>query len=193
MPARTAQDAIHVTMTDHWIQRTPARWASPTKEDHTPYRGGVVPFYSKPDALSLAVANVRVPSDASVQLLEQYLKRAPRDVPTLVALGKSLAELGRLGEAARHLRRAVALDSKHTGARVALGVALARQGKLTEALAELERATSSNPDDSFAWFNRAVTHRELRQFDQAAKAFREAIRLQPDLSAARVGLASLPK
>lgn len=191
MARRRAQDAIHVSMTDHWIQRRPA-FENPTRENHEPYTGPVVNFYTKADALTLAVANIRQPGAESASVLEKYRKRAPNDLATLVALGKTLVQLGSLDEAARRLRHATSLDPMHTGARVALGVTLARQGRLAEALREFQAATLSNPDDSFAWLNLAVTYRELKQTEKAAAAFREAIRLQPDLAAARAGLASLP-
>lgn len=190
MPKRQTQDAIHVSMTDHWIQRQP-KFANPAKEDHAPYTGAVVPFYSKGDALTLAVANVRTPSEESAKLLEAYLRRAPGDVATLVALGKTLVQLGRPAPAEPRLRQAISLDPMHSGARVALGVALARQGKLREALTVFETATASNPDDAFAWLNLAATHQELKQLEKASAAYREAIRLQPDLTAARAGLAAV--
>ncbi len=190
MPKRQTQDAIHVSMTDHWIQRQP-KFANPAKEDHSAYTGAVVPFYTKADALTLAVANVRAPSEESAKLLEAYLRRAPGDVATLVALGKTLVQLNRPSQAEPRLRQAVSQDPMHSGARVALGVAMAQQGKLREALAVFEAATASNPDDAFAWLNLGATHRELKQLDQSAAAYREAIRLQPDLTAARSGLAAV--
>lgn len=190
MPKRRTQDAIHVSMTDHWIQRKPV-FENPAQESHEAYAGAVVPFYTAADALSLAVANIRTPSAESASTLERYLARAPRDVPALVALGKTLVQLGRVDAAEKRLRTAVGVDPMHTGARVALGVSLARQGRLKDALRELEAAVAGNPDDSFAWLNLAVTHRELKQVEKAAAAYREAIRLQPDLAAARAGLAGL--
>ncbi|MFN7921669.1 MAG: tetratricopeptide repeat protein [Bryobacteraceae bacterium] len=192
MPKRTTQDAIHVSMTDHWIQRRP-HVENPDRENHAPYQGVVVPFYTKADPVTLALANIRQPSQESAKLLERHLARAPRDTAALVALGKTLVQLGRPAEAERRLRAATALDPMHSGARVALGVALAQQGKLRESLEVLVAATASNPDDAFGWLNRGSTHRALEQFDQAAAAFREAIRLQPDLAAARMALAQLPR
>ena len=119
MPKRQTQDAIHVSMTDHWIQRQP-KFANPAKEDHEPYTGAIVPFYTKADPLTLAVASVRAPGEESAKLLEAYLRKAPGDVATLVALGKTLVQLQRPALAEPRLRQAVSRDPRHSGARVAV-------------------------------------------------------------------------
>jgi tetratricopeptide (TPR) repeat protein len=190
MPKRKAQDAIHVRLTDHWIQREP-KFEDPVKENHRLFTGPVAPFYTPADPLTIAVANVSTPSEASARLFERYLTRAPDDVPTLVALGKTLLQLGRPRDAEKRLRKALAADPLHTGAHVALAVAVGKQGDLAGALKEFREAVVRNPDDSYAWLNLALTYRELTRYSEAAAAFRESIRLQPDLSAARLGLASL--
>ncbi|MBM3737327.1 MAG: tetratricopeptide repeat protein [Acidobacteria bacterium] len=191
MAKRKAQDAIHVRMTDHWIQREP-KFVDPVKENHEPYLGNLVPFYTKADELSLAVANVRVPTAASAGLYEEYLERAPDDVPTLTALGKTLIRLDRDREAEARLRRVIELDPMESSARLALAVSIGKQGDLAGALKEMKATVASDPDDSYAWLNLGLTHRELKQFPEAAAAFREAIRLQPDFPVARMALASLP-
>ncbi|MCC6539156.1 MAG: tetratricopeptide repeat protein [Bryobacterales bacterium] len=190
MPKRQAQDAIHITMTDHWIQRKP-KFVDPVKENHAPYTGKLVSFYTKADALSLAIANVPVPDAASVRLYEQALQRAPRDVPTLIALGNALLRLDRDREAEAHLRQALELAPRDAGARLALAVSIGKQGDVVGALKEMKTAVALAPDDSYAWLNLGLTHRGLQQFSEATAALREAIRLQPDLAVAQQALASL--
>ncbi|MBI3207446.1 MAG: tetratricopeptide repeat protein [Candidatus Solibacter usitatus] len=180
MPKRTAQDAIHVAMTDHWIQRNP-KFENPRQENHQPYTGPVVPFYTKADPLTLAVANVREPSAASAALLAKYVERNPANASAFVSLGKMLIQLNRLSDAEQRLRRAVTLDPMLTAARTALAVALGRQGKLEEAARVLEAASSSNPDDPLVWFNLSTTLRMLNRADRADAAMREAVRLQPGI------------
>lgn len=191
MPKRRPQDAIHTTMTDHWIQRAP-KFTDPMKENHEPYMGPLIPFYTKADPLSIAVANVRAPGPASAAVYEQYLRRAPSDVPTLTAFGKTLIQLDRDREAEGHLRKALEIDPKNTAARLAYAVSLGKQGGVEGALREMKRAAADDPDDSYVWLNLGLTYRQLQRDAEAAAAFREAIRLQPDLAAARMALASLP-
>lgn len=191
MPKRKAQDAIHITMTDHWIQRTP-KFVDPLKENHEPYTGKLVSFYTKADPLLLAIANIRVPDAASVRLYEQFLQRAPRDVPTLMALGNALIRLDRDGEAEARLRKALELAPRDAGARLALAVAIGKQGDVDGALREMKASVALAPDDPYAWLNLGLTQRGLQQFAEAAAALREAIRLQPDLAVAQQALASLP-
>ena len=191
MPKRKAQDAIHITMTDHWIQRVP-KFVEPAREKHEPYAGPLIPFYTKADPLLLAIANVRVPDAASVRLYEQYLERAPNDVPTLIALGNALIRLDRDRDAEARLRRALELAPREAGARLALAVSIGKQGNVAGALQEMKAAVAMAPDDSYAWLNLGLTHRGLQQFTEATAAFGEAIRLQPDLAPARRALAELP-
>lgn len=191
MAKRKAQDAIHIRMTDHWIQRDP-KFVDPVKENHEPYTGTLIPFYTKADQLSLAIANVRVPTAATASLYEEYLERAPNDVPTLIALGKTLIRLDRDRDAEARLRKALTLAPKDTAARLALAVSIGKQGNVAGALKEMKDAVAAAPDDSYSWLNLGFTHRELKQFPEAEAAFREAIRLQPDLAVARMALASLP-
>ncbi|MBM3793390.1 MAG: tetratricopeptide repeat protein [Acidobacteria bacterium] len=191
MPKRKAQDALHITMTDHWIQRAP-KFVDPVKENHEPYTGKLVPFYTKADPLLTAIANVRVPDASSARLYEQYLQRAPKDVPTLIALGKVLIRLDRDRDAEARLRRALALAPREAEARLALAVAIGKQGDIDGALREMKAVVAAVPDDSYAWLNLGLTHRGLQQFSGAAAALREAIRLQPDLAVAQQALSSLP-
>lgn len=190
MPKRRPADAIHVTVTDHGIQREP-RFTNPSAEDHTPYRGKVIPFYTPADDLSLAIANVGPLTSAVPELYRRHLQRDPTDVATLAALGNALFRLGRRQEALPVLEKALALDPHHAGALNTLSVAKAASGDYPGALALLDRARRAHPDNALVWFNLGVTHAARGDRTAAAAALREAIRLQPDLSEARARLAAL--
>ena len=190
MPKRRPADAIHVTVTDHRIQRQP-RFTNPSAEDHTPYRGKVIPFYTPADDLSLAIANVGPLTPAVPELYRRHLQRDPTDVATLAALGNALFRLGRRQEALPVLEKALALDPHHAGALNTLSVAKASSGDYPGALALLDRARRAHPDNALVWFNLGVTHAARGDRTAAAAALLEAIRLQPDLSEARARLAAL--
>jgi len=190
MAKRRPTDAIHVTMTDHWIQRRPV-FENPVKESHDPYTGRVVPYYGDADPLSLAIANIRGLTEEVLDLYRAQLRREPNDVPTLAAFGNALFRLGRGSEAIPFLEKALRLDPNHVGALNTLAVARATTGLRREAIALLDRARFMNPDHSLTWVNLGVTHNAMGERAKAIAAFREAIRLQPDFAEARAKLAAV--
>jgi tetratricopeptide (TPR) repeat protein len=179
MPKRTASDAIHTTMTDHKIQRVP-RFINPTREDQVPYAGPVVPFFTKADALSLAIVNIRDANEESVQLYRRHLLRAPGDEAARISLAKMLLRLNRASEVAPILARAVTADALQT-----LAVSYAVQGHHQRAKELLERALLRNPDHTLSWINLGITLDAMKDQVKALAAFEEAVRLQPDSSEAR--------
>ena len=66
-----------------------------------------------------------------------------------------------------------------------LAVALAETGKLEEAIATLRQSTKADPDQSATWVKLGVALGQAGDKQGAAEAFREALRLQPDLVEAR--------
>lgn len=190
MPSRRPTDAIHVTMTDHWIQRRPT-FQNPEREIHTPYVGPAVPFYTEIDRLTLAIANIGGLTAEVPDLYRAHLRRDPNDVATLAALGNSLFRLGRRGEAMPVLDKVLRLDANHVGALNTLAVAHAAQGAYGKAIALLDRARQAHPDHSLTWVNLGVTYNAMGRREDAIQSFREAIRLQPDFAEARSKLAAL--
>ncbi|HEU0120864.1 MAG TPA: tetratricopeptide repeat protein [Bryobacteraceae bacterium] len=188
MPKRRPSDAIHVTMTDHWIQRRP-QFQNPEREAQSRYTGPVVPFYGEADPLQLAIANIRELTSEVPALYQEYLRRTPDDAAALAALGNALARLGRAAEAIPVLERALQVERTHVGALNTLAVTRAARGEYRAAIVLLERAREAHPDHSLTWANLGVTYRAMGQRTEAIAAFREAIRLQPDLGEARQRLA----
>jgi hypothetical protein len=189
MAKRRPADAIHVTMTDHWIQRRPA-FENPVQESHEPYNGRVVSFYGEADPVSLAIANIRGLTADVPGLYRAHLQREPNDVPTLAALGNALFRLGQGEEAIPVLEKALRLAPNHVGALNTLAVARAAAGLHREAIALLDHARLMHPDHSLTWVNLGVTYNAMGERAKAIAAFREAIRLQPDFAEARSKLAA---
>lgn len=75
--------------------------------------------------------------------------------------GLDQIELGQLTDAAKSLRRALALNPASATARLALGDALARSGRLEEAAREYEEQTERTPAVPDAWYKLGLAYARL--------------------------------
>jgi tetratricopeptide (TPR) repeat protein len=190
MPKRSPVDAIHTAMTDHLIELRP-RFAQPTQEDYTPYRGEIRDFYTKSDPLTRAVMNIREATPEAVNLYRKYLARYPDHIPTLASLGKMLVQRGQGEQAIAFLNRVLEIDPKHVEALNSLAVAHALAGRQERALQLLRQCVATNPDHSLSWINLGQALEVAGKLEDAIQAYTEAIRLQPDSSEARQRLQRL--
>jgi len=87
---------------------------------------------------------------------------------------------GRLAEAVRLYRAALAGDPRNFTARHLLGVALAQSGDPQAGLAEIESALLQRPDDIEAHLNRANVLRMLGRLPAALDGFSRALAARPD-------------
>lgn len=188
MPKRVPTDAIHTLMSDHRIARRP-KFTNPKTENHVPYRGAVIDYYTKADPVSLAMVNLREPNPG---IYQKMLQQDPENVPVLVALGNAYLRTSQPQLAVPHLKKALALDGRNTDALNYLGVAHAVQDHIEEALAILKQAVAGNPDHSLSWMNLGNAYEAMGDAREAKAAYREALRLQPDLKEAQRRLAALP-
>ena len=114
----------------------------------------------------------------------ESLRLVPRRVSTLVNLAFVQLRLGRAAEAWQSASEALAGEADSVDALLHRATAAAQLGRLAEALADAERLLALEPEHGAAWGLRGGVLRELRQYDEAAAAFEEAIRLgaDPDLN-----------
>lgn len=120
---------------------------------------------------------------------EKLLKRKPRDADALQMLARCQQALGATDEAIELARRAVALDGQLALARATLGQLLMAAGKRSEAVAELRKAADSRPDDPNVVAALAEACAQAHDDDCAARYFRYALRRDPRLGSAQIGLA----
>ncbi len=217
MPRRRAEDAVHVVMTDHWIQRR----AEPTPESGGGvYRGEVVPYYpAQAEELYVAAAQVEDGANlpAGIPRLRSAIEKAGKAARAefCFELGRAYVKAGNPREAAEWFDEALRRKPDYRAAREELGAALVlagaypkaeevlrgeggtaaltnlgnallRMGKLDEAQRALEGVDTPEGRNLLGL---ALVARG----DQggAEQAFREAIRLQPDLAGARANLGNL--
>jgi predicted CXXCH cytochrome family protein len=193
MPKRRTDDAVHVVMTDHYIQRSaPAgdplkRIQEDAASEHT-YRGAVDPYYPDPFAgapdteLYLALAQVQNGSDleAGIPRLRQMLEKGSSSKPEFYfELGKAEAKAGQKQDAIRWLEEALRRKPNFRPALKELASALVESGDLVRAAESLEKAGTS-PADSAALADLGNVYLRLGKLDRAESALEAALGANPD-------------
>jgi tetratricopeptide (TPR) repeat protein len=199
---RRTEDAVHVVMTDHFIQRRkPARdLLGPLTEKIVAYQGAVAPYYTgrPPAELYLAVAQVEHESDLArgILRLEQAIaKNQPGQPEFYVELGKAQSKAAKPAEAIRWFEEALRhRDGFHPALRE-LAAALAISGNLARAIEIGERACAQQPPDTVALTNLGNAYLRQGRADRAKEILGRALTINPDLPGAHnlLGLAWLAK
>lgn len=229
MPKRRPDDAVHVVITDHRIQRAPASTdANPKREQHGRYSGPVRLYYPPKlgngalDAAYLALAGLtdrsRLPAavrqlesaiaaarpehpefyvqlargfrdtkvfEKAVRYYREALSRKPDDVAALPELAELLLARGDAPAAIALLERAKAGTSSDSTLLNGLAVAYGHAGRFAEAEPLLRRALELDDELPLTWLNLGVCMQAQSRTKDAADAYREALRLQPDFARAR--------
>jgi len=196
MPRRRTEDAVHVVMTDHLIQRRrPARnllapLAERLESDANAYRGPVVLYYppSMPDGadkdLYLAVAQVSQKSnlEQGIRDLTAAVERhRPDRIEFYVQLGDALNGSSQVDEARPYYEEAARRDPTSL-------IALQRLGFASRSVDVLKRALGVDPTDAASWHQLGLAYLEQGARTDALSAFQRAIELDPDLSEAQNSL-----
>ncbi len=208
MPKRRAEDAVHVVMTDHRIQRflpprdlLAAREEAENFEDGA-YRGEVVPYYPAtpppgPDtALYVAVAQVQHGSnlEAGIGRLQQAIERYAPDRPEFYyELGRAYAKRSDPEAAIRWCEEALRRDASFAPALKELADAAVALGNLERAAQALEQAVALQPEDAAALASLGNVYLQQHRAGEARGALLRALELDASLPRANntMGLAAL--
>ena len=171
MPRRRVDDAPHVIMTDHLIQRRPPADALAEFAERPPeeYRGEVVPYFPLADtpqnALYTAVAQVGLGNNVAsglpdlVRLLDEL---KPPEAEFYIVLGDGLKIVGKLADAAAAYRKALQLKPDSTRAMRALAAV-----DLEHAEQILAQAVQIAPNDPESWFRYGVLTASAERIEKA--------------------------
>jgi len=196
MPKRRAEDAVHVVMTDHYIQRRkPAGdLLAPRQEVHdeeeTTYRGEVVLYYppqlppTPESELYLAVAQVRNGANLKPgipRLQSAIEKHAPAGPEFSFELAKAYGKAGNQEEAIRWYEAALRQEAGFTPAVKGLVSALTAAGRLDRATAVLEEAAAEPFADAAILANLGNVYLQQARLGQAAQMLDKATAANPDL------------
>ena len=208
MPKRRAEDAVHVVMTDHYIQRQRPRrdlLADRTEADSLKagdYRGEVVLYYppSLPETpeneLYQALAQVRQGSNlaAGIGRLEAAIaKHQPARPEFYYELARAYAMTADHDADMRWCREALRRDPNFVPALKELAAAATAKGSLAEAADALAKAVSLRPRDGTAMADLGNVYLRQGRVDDAQKALQRALALDPTIPRANamMGLAAL--
>src|SRR5215831_4125181 len=175
MPRRRTEDAVHVVMTDHYIQRRiPTRdlLAERAETADAGYRGEVVAYYPEKntDELYVAIAQVRDGAnlEGGIPRLRQSIERLKPSQPEFyVELARAYSKAGNSAEGARWCEEALRI-------RPGFRPALKELGAMLMATADLPRAadTLRQVSGPVAQTNLGNVYLRLGQVDAAAQALR---------------------
>ena len=193
MPKRRTQDAIHVVMTDHLIQRRPPPGdllaAIPEREefDANQYRGEVVPYYPAKGVSPLysAVAQVTQKSNLGKglpQLAALIAQQKPVAPEFYIELGQAWLSAGRAANAIAPLEEAVRREPNSPVAALGLADALTQTHQATRAVEVLKRALKAIPDDPLLWYQLGLAHSSAGRDTEEIAALEKSTALDPNLA-----------
>jgi len=204
MPKRRTEDVIHVVVTDHKIQRPPARPAgllAARSERHeqmgsTSYQGEVAPYYpAKPENdLYPALAQVAHQSNrkTGIARLEAALRQHnPAHPAYYLQMAEAYHSAGEPAKATPFYDQALSKDPDFLPALRAKGASQLRAGQFADAQATLERTSQKYPNDSLVWLELARVYRQQGKRNEALTAARKAVENEPELVDAQLLLGSI--
>lgn len=201
MPKRRTDDAIHIIMTDHFIQRrSPSRDPlAPTQEAHDSYRGEVAPLYPRSmeqtseGALYLAIAQLIDDcnlKDGIPRLRKAIDKRRPPQAEFYFELANAYSKTDRPKEALPYYQEALRRKPDFPDARRGYGAALLRIGDVDAALKEFKTVAGAHPQDPAAFNALGEAYLHEGKLDAAVSTLVRALRIDEDLPEVYVNLAA---
>ncbi len=202
MPKRRTEDVIHVSVTDHYIQRRKLAGdlLAERAERQDAYRGEVAPYYPAalprtPEAeLYRAVAQVKEKSNLKAgiaQFTAAIAKYAPRRAEWYFELAEALENDGQLAKAVGWYREVVRRDPSSAVGWQRLGTALRRLSRHAEAVLALKRSIALAPERALTWHELGLAYGSLGRTAEALHALGKSIERDPELPEAHNNLGIL--
>jgi arylsulfatase A-like enzyme/Tfp pilus assembly protein PilF len=121
--------------------------------------------------------------------IEAAVRLTPESAYFQAVLGDTHRQLGNANAATAAYQRGVEIDPSESLAQVGMQWAHAKQGDLVRAAAHASRASEGDPHGALTRVQIGLVWEEAAQQPRALRAFREAVRLDPEMGFARMLLA----
>jgi predicted CXXCH cytochrome family protein len=186
MPKTRTDDAVHIVVTDHRIQRqAPANPTAAKSETTEPYRGRVVPYYPlNVDRLYEAVAQVRDRADLQAglpRLAAMIARQQPPQAGFYADLGEAYRAAGDGVRATQSFEQALARSPRSVPILLKLGNIQIERRQWAAAETTLRRAAALAPDDPLAWGLLGWTLWQQGIREGGRIALEKALRLDPEV------------
>ncbi len=201
MPKRRSEDAVHVVMTDHYIQRIkPDRdLLAPRSENDwkTVQNPGMILYYpSKLPAtadseLYLALAKVKeagVGQQAITNFKAAIAKNAPPEPEFYYELAHAYSQAGNQAEAVRWFQDALRRRPIYPQAAKELAVSLLAENQHAAAEMVLRRAVAKSPADAQLLSSLGNLYLQMGRLDEAQRMLTRALQVNPSLPEAENSL-----
>ncbi len=123
--------------------------------------------------------------DEAVEHYRMALRLRPDDVETISGLGFALAQKGRFNEAIGYYQKALELEPDNIITHGRLALALAAVDRINEAIEHCRIVLIAWPDDIEMHCNVGILWEKLGNTDEAIKAYRRALKIDPNYTKAR--------
>lgn len=129
----------------------------------------------------------------SLRAIQQAIELDPHDPDYFATLGSIHFTESRWAEALSAAENGLAIDAEHVGCSNLRAMALVKLGRREQAGATIGAALARNPENALTHANQGWTLLEARQPVKAMEHFREALRLDPEMEWARLGIVEAMK
>jgi Tfp pilus assembly protein PilF len=201
---RRTEDAVHVVMTDHYIQRSKPKkdFLAPLQEIAPEYHNEVVPYSPKSVAqvsdgeLYLATAQVDQQSnlEAGTPRLKQAIEKyKPENPEFYFDLATAYAKSGNNDAAIRWYQEALRHRPDDAASLRELAATLASVGNLAQAATVGENAAATQPVDTTVLINLGSVYLQQGRIEDSKRLLNQALAIDPTLPDANVflGLAAM--
>ncbi|HVY91434.1 MAG TPA: tetratricopeptide repeat protein [Bryobacteraceae bacterium] len=196
MPKTRTDDAIHIVMTQHFIQRVPpanplAMKSEYYESDATSYRGEVVPYYppkpgpTEQNELDIAVAQVKDGANLKqgIPRLAELIRRYhPAESRYYTELAEALHTAGDRAQSEQYFNEALRRAPNSTIIMLEFANAELEWQQFAKAEATLRRAVTLAPRDPVAWGLLGQSLFQQGKGAEAKAALNKALSLDPDLA-----------
>ena len=198
MPRRQAEDAIHIAITDHFIQtgiqaRSAPASSPPAVEQHDgntlPYAGEVKLYYpaelpsAAENALYLAIAQVKQRSnlpDGLGRLERAIAEYRPDSARAYFEMAQAFFETGQAARALPFYQEAARREPHDWRYRYGLACAWLATGQPGLAVTALDRVLSLDPQVAAAFYGLGAVYSQQGNAARAVAAFRRAVTSDPE-------------